>query len=106
MRPVAAWALLALLHCVSAFSLWPKLAAYPYNMFHPCPLRRDPVPVLRRLFAERFRSQDVALETLVEAVDAWNSECVPSTTTNLVIAYRVSCVVDATRASESARVVE
>jgi hypothetical protein len=41
-----------------------------------CPLRSDPVPYLRGLFNQRIRSQEVALNMVVEAVEGWHNECV------------------------------
>ena len=38
--------------------------------------RRDPVPHLKALFNDRFRSQEAALQTIVESVESWHAECV------------------------------
>lgn len=47
----------------------------PQPTWPPSP-RRDPTVHLKTLFEQRFRSQEAALSTILESVDAWNAECV------------------------------
>ena len=70
-----ALACLPLQTCVGlSLPSWLRVSNYPHSVLHPCPLRAEPGRHLEALFRDRFRSQDVALRTLLEAVQAWSNE--------------------------------
>jgi hypothetical protein len=75
---VLTWALVCVASA-SAFSWRPsfaKLSAHPWTWLHPCPLRHDPVAHLRQQLGAKMRSQEQALTVIIEALEAWNNECV------------------------------